>query len=95
MLSQVLHSLEEPAKGLAEAFRILKPDGKLLIQELRTHNEDWVRTKFGDPWLGFEEKQLMNYMRQAGFQEIHLETGAKRKGDPFAVLIGCATKEEQ
>ena len=88
ILSQVLHSLPQPEKGVAEAFRILKKEGKLLIQELQTHNEEWV----GDPWLGFQEKQIENYLLHAGFEDIRLETGAKRKGDPFTVLIGCGTK---
>ena len=95
ILSQVLHSLQKPEQGLAEAFRILKTDGRLLIQELRPHNEDWVRTKFGDPWLGFQDKQLQNYLHQAGFEGVHLETGAKRKGDPFTVLIGYASKRKK
>jgi 2-polyprenyl-3-methyl-5-hydroxy-6-metoxy-1,4-benzoquinol methylase len=92
LMSQVLHCLKDPAKGLAQAYRILKPGGKILIQDLRSHNEEWVQTKFGHSWLGFQDRHLENFLKAAGFQEIHLETGAKRRGDPFTVLIGCARK---
>ena len=92
LMAQVLHSLEEPAVGVSEAHRILKPGGRLLLQELRTHQEDWVRSKLGDPWLGFEEKEVRVFLQNAKFTDIHLDVGAKRRGDPFTVLIGCATK---
>ena len=93
-MAQVLHLMQEPSEGVAQAFRVLKPGGKILLQELRTHQEDWVRTKLGDPWLGFEEKELRIYLSNAGFKEIQLDVGSKRRGDPFTVLIGCATKRE-
>jgi ubiquinone/menaquinone biosynthesis C-methylase UbiE len=33
LLSSILHEVEQPANLLAEAFRLLKPDGKLLLIE--------------------------------------------------------------
>jgi ArsR family transcriptional regulator len=92
LMSQVLHSLKDPARGLSEAYRILKPDGVLLFQELRTHQEEWVKSKLGDVWLGFDEKELRNYLEETRFTKVHLDIGSKRKGDPFIVLIGCARK---
>jgi len=93
LLAQVLHCVEDPSAVLREAHRILKPDGTLLLQELRTHGEEWVREKLGDVRLGFEEKELKDLLRSNFFVDIRLGVGAKRRGDPFTVLIGCGRKK--
>jgi len=95
LMAQVLHCLKDPAIGVSEGHRILKPGGRLLFQELRTHDEEWVRTKLGDPWLGFEEKDIRVFLQNAGFTDVHIDVGAKRRGDPFTVLIGCAAKRKK
>ncbi|MCI0415071.1 class I SAM-dependent methyltransferase, partial [bacterium] len=94
LMAQVLHALQDPSVGLAEAHRILKPGGKLLLQELRTHQEEWVKSKLGDVWLGFEEKELRVFLKNARFVGIQLDTGSRRRGDPFTVLIGCGVKRK-
>jgi hypothetical protein len=33
-------------------------------------------------------------IKKAGFAEARLEVGAKRRGDPFTILIGCARRKE-
>ena len=38
--------------------RILKPGGRLLILDLRPHDETWVREKLGDQWFGFSDDHL-------------------------------------
>jgi ArsR family transcriptional regulator len=93
LMAQVLHSLQDPGKGLSEAYRILRPEGILLFQELRSHQEEWVRTKLGDTHLGFEEKELKLLVKNAGFTGIRTDVGSKRRGDPFTVLIGCGRKK--
>jgi len=92
LLSQALHHAEHPDQALAEAHRILRPGGRVLILDLRAHDHAWVREKLGDRWLGFEDEQLAALIKGAGFQDVTLRVGARRTGDPFTVLIAAGTK---
>lgn len=95
LMAQVLHSLDDPLAALAEACRVLVPGGTLLLQELRSHQETWVKERFGDTRLGFKDTELKRLLKQAGFSEIRLDIGAKRRGDPFTVLIGCGRRKHE
>ena len=92
LFSQALHHAIDPLKALAEAVRILKPGGRLLILDLRAHDQDWVREQLGDRWLGFADDKLAGMLKDAGLQDVVVRVGARLTGDPFTVLIACATK---
>lgn len=92
LMSQALHHAGDPAIALAEAVRILVPGGKLLLLDLREHEESWVRQKLGDKWLGFGEEKLRKLLAAAGLEKIKLTVGARRTGDPFTVLIVSGVK---
>src|SRR5262245_42884490 len=55
LLSQALHHAASPARAIAEAARITVPLGRVLVLDLREHQEDWVRSKLGDRRLGFSD----------------------------------------
>ena len=92
LLSQALHHAADPAKALSEAARILVPGGRLLLLDLREHDEAWVRERLGDRWLGFSDEELKKLLKDAGFENSKLSVGARRTGDPFTVLIASGQK---
>jgi ArsR family transcriptional regulator len=94
LLSQALHHAADPARVLAEAVRIVVPGGRVLVLDLREHDQAWVRERLGDTWLGFSEDRLVRLMRQAGLADVKVSVGSKRAGDPFTVLVASATRPQ-
>ena len=92
LLSQALHHAKDPAHALAEAARILLPGGRVLVLELREHEEGWVRERLGDQWLGFSDDALAGLLRGAGLTDVAVTVGARRTGDAFTVIVGSGTK---
>jgi SAM-dependent methyltransferase len=92
MLSQALHHARRPEEAVQEAVRITVPGGRVLVLDLRTHGEDWVRTKLGDRVLGFADEDLKKMLTQAGLGDVRVSVGARKAGDPFIVLVASGTK---
>jgi SAM-dependent methyltransferase len=92
LLSQALHHASEPGRALAEAVRIVVPGGRVLVLDLREHDEVWVRKRLGDRWLGFAPDALKRLLQSAGLDSVKVTVGARRTGDPFTVLIASGTK---
>lgn len=93
LLSQALHHAAHPDRALAEAHRILRPGGRVLVLDLRQHDEAWVRPQLGDAWLGFSDEELRRLLGTAGFHDVTVRVGARRSGDPFTVLIAVGTSQ--
>jgi ArsR family transcriptional regulator len=92
MLSQALHHAHQPATAIAEAARVTAPGGRVLVLDLRAHQEEWVRAKLGDRRLGFVDDELKGLMGDAGLTEVKVGVGARKAGDPFTVLIAAGQK---
>jgi ArsR family transcriptional regulator len=92
LLSQALHHAQDPAAAIGEAARIVVPGGRVLLLDLREHNETWVRERLGDRWTGFSDETLRKLLRDAGLDNIKITVGARRTGDPFTVLIASGVK---
>jgi SAM-dependent methyltransferase len=95
LLSQALHHAEQPPHAVAEAVRVLRPGGTLLVLDLRAHEETWVREKLGDRHLGFSDDQLADLLTSAGLTDVKVTVGSRRAGDPFTVLVASGTRRKR
>src|SRR5499427_7025175 len=94
MLSQALHHAADPVRAVAEAARVTAPGGRVLLLDLRSHEEEWVRAKLGDRRLGFADDELRRMLTAAGLANVKVGVGARKAGDPFTVLIASGTRCE-
>jgi ArsR family transcriptional regulator len=92
LLSQALHHAPQPEEALAEAVRILRSAGRLLVLDLRAHDQAWVRERLGDEQLGFTDEALSGLLKDAGLEQVRVGVGARKTGDPFTVLIASGKK---
>ncbi len=67
MLILVLTYAADPALVLAEAARILKPGGKLVVVDLLRHDRDDFRRQMGQVHPGFAPADLSQMLTSSGF----------------------------
>ncbi len=83
-IHQVLHFLEQPEAAIAEAARMLKAGGRLLIIDLAPHGLEYLRDEHAHLRLGFSHQTMTDWLKKAGLgveKIVDLEpadTGASR-----------------
>ncbi len=93
LLSQSLHHAHHPEKALAEAYRILKSGGQIVILDLKKHQFEKARELYKDQWLGFGENDLYRMIREAGFKRAKVEIVAKENKEPyFETILGVGER---
>jgi ArsR family transcriptional regulator len=68
VVALVLPYVSVPETALAEAYRALKPDGRILIIDMMPHQREEYRQQMGHLWLGFSREEVESWTRAAGFR---------------------------
>jgi ArsR family transcriptional regulator len=65
-MHQVLHYLDDPAAGIREAARLLRPSGRLVIVDFAPHALEFLREEHAHLRLGFSDRQIAEWFAEAG-----------------------------
>jgi ubiquinone/menaquinone biosynthesis C-methylase UbiE/DNA-binding transcriptional ArsR family regulator len=66
VIHQVLHYLDDPARAISEAARLVAPGGRLLVVDFAPHRHDFLRAA-AHRRLGFTHQQLADWFDHSGF----------------------------
>lgn len=91
--SQALHHAPHPAIAVREAYRILRPGGRIVVLDLVKHNLQEARELYADLWLGFSQVEVTGFLREAGFQDINTDVVHRERESPhFETMLALGTK---
>ncbi|MCQ9154112.1 ArsR/SmtB family transcription factor [Acidomonas methanolica] len=74
IMHQVLHYVTHPGPAIAEAARILRPGGRLLVVDFAAHDRTELRDRDAHAWLGFSDDRMRGWLAEAGFGTITIAT---------------------
>lgn len=68
-----LHYAPDPPAAILELARVLRPGGYLVLTDLDTHEQAWMREEMADCWLGHERDDVRAWFSLAGFSDIMVD----------------------
>lgn len=82
IIHQVLHYLDDPARALREAARLVAPGGRLLVVDFAPHELEFLRSAHAHRRLGFSREQVEGWLADAGLDcTVHRDLAPPRAGE--------------
>ena len=88
-MNSLLRYAEKPKNVLAEAARVLKPGGQILVIDFTAHELSELREEYGHRWLGFSELEMEEMVHA---QELTMIKSDQIKGNVLTVCVWLAKK---
>ena len=95
-LVALMHALTyaaHPAQAVAEAARVLRTGGRLLLTSLARHEHRAVVESFGHVNLGFSEKDLRRFVTKAGLEILSCGTVTRERRPPHFEVIALIARK--
>jgi len=93
VLMHALTYAAKPAQAVAEAARVLRKGGRLLLSSLAKHEHKAAVDLYGHVNLGFSEKELRKFAEKAGLDVQAAETITREKRPPHFEVISLIARK--
>jgi ubiquinone/menaquinone biosynthesis C-methylase UbiE len=70
VIHQVLHFLDDGARAIDQAVRVLRPAGRLLVVDFAPHDLEFLRDEHAHRRLGFAPDTVAQWMKAAGLRVV-------------------------
>ena len=87
IIHQVLHFLDDGARAIAEAARVLRPSGRLLVVDFAPHDLEFLRDEHAHRRLGFPPEAVSGWFTAAGLDVVKLETLKPEKNSDGKIAV--------
>ena len=87
IIHQVLHFLDDGARAIAEAARVLRPSGRLLVVDFAPHDLEFLRDEHAHRRLGFPPETVSGWLAAAGLDVERQLTLAPDKDSEGKVAV--------
>jgi DNA-binding transcriptional ArsR family regulator len=91
-IHQVLHFLSDPARAIAEASRLLRKGGRIIIVDFAPHELEFLREEHAHRRLGFSDAEIAEWCESAGVTRPKAIALAPRKSGALTVKIWAGSR---